>query len=187
MNSWEKEATLIGLTGTNGAGKGEVAAFLEKRGYAYFSLSDLIRADLQKEGNEITRNNLIRAGNQLRKKYGPDILARRVMKKVKGKAVIDSIRNPAEVKHLRKQDSFILLAVDAPVEARFERIKTRGRNESASTLDEFIEKEREEMTRQEKGQQLQTCMNLADYRIVNDGTIEKLHKKLEEWLWHRKE
>ena len=39
---------LIGLTGTNGAGKGEAAAYFMTKGYAYFSLSDVIRDKLEK-------------------------------------------------------------------------------------------------------------------------------------------
>jgi dephospho-CoA kinase len=187
VSTQKKEARLIGITGTNGAGKGEVAAFLEERSYAYFSLSDLIREELRKRGEKITRNNLIRMGNQLRKRHGSDILAKRVMEKVKDKAVIDSIRNPREIDHLRRQQGFVLLAVDAPVEMRYDRIRARGRDESATTLTEFIEREQEEMSRYEKGQQLKACMELADYRIYNDGTIEDLHKTLEEWLWDRKE
>jgi len=178
----KKEVRLIGLTGTNGAGKGEVAAYFEKKGYAYFSLSDLIREELLKKGKEVTRNNLIKMGNQFREKGGYDILARLVMKKVKGKAVIDSIRNPKEVEYLRKQKSFILLAVDAPVDLRYERAKKRGRVESASTLHEFIKKEAEEMTNLEKGQQLQNCMKMADFLVINDCSLKKLHQKLEELL-----
>ena len=177
-----KVVRLIGLTGTNGAGKGEVAAYFEKKGYAYFSLSDLIREELLKKGKEVTRNNLIKMGNQFREKGGYDILARLVMKKVKGKAVIDSIRNPKEVEYLRKQKSFILLAVDAPVALRYERANKRGRVESASTLHEFIKKEAEEMTNLEKGQQLQNCMKMADFLVINDRSLKKLHQKLEELL-----
>lgn len=176
------ENKLIGLTGTNGAGKGEVAAFFKKKGYAYFSLSDLIRDELKKEAKEISRDNLIQMGNRLREKFGADILARIVMKKIRGKAVIDSIRNPDEVNYLRRQKNFILLAVDAPVELRYERTKKRGREESASTLQEFIEKEAEEMTDREKGQQLLNCMSLADFKIINDGGLENLHQKLEKFL-----
>ena len=79
----KKDASIIGLTGTNGAGKGEVAAFLKRMGYTYFSLSDLVREELRKKENEVTRNNLIKMGNELREKFGPDILAKRIMKKVK--------------------------------------------------------------------------------------------------------
>lgn len=174
------EARLIGLTGTNGSGKGEVAAYLQKKGYAYFSLSDVIRDALRKDGKEDTRDNLIEKGNELRKNYGPDILARMAMERVKGKAVIDSIRNPSEIEYLRKEKEFILLAIDAPVELRYERVKRRGRQESVSTLEEFAKKEKEEMTDSEKGQQLHSCMKMADIIIMNDGTLEDLHLKLEE-------
>lgn len=178
----KKETRLIGLTGTNAAGKGEVAQFFTKKGYAYFSLSDLIREDLIKKGKETSRDNLIHMGNRLREKFGADILAKLVMKKIRGKAIIDSIRNPEEVQYLRKRKDFILLAVDAPVELRYERAKKRGRAESASTLQEFMAKEAEEMTDQAKGQQLQKCMELADIKIVNDSTLENLYQKLEKWL-----
>jgi dephospho-CoA kinase len=176
------EAKLIGLTGTNGAGKGEVAAYLIKKGYAYFSLSDIIREELEKKGQEITRDNLIKLGNGLRKEFGADILARRVMEKLKGKAVIDSIRNPKEIEYLRKQRNFVLLGIDAPVKLRYERVKKRGRNESSSTLREFIQKEREEMQGFEHGQQILKCLEMADFRIINDGSLESLYQKLEEFL-----
>ncbi len=176
----KKKSKLIGLTGTNGSGKGEAAAYLKKKGYAYFSLSDVIRNELHKDGKEDSRDNLIQKGNELRKKHGPDILARMVMEKVEGKAVIDSIRNSSEVEYLRKEKEFILLAIDAPVELRYERVKQRGRQESVSTLEEFIKKEKEEMTDSEKGQQLHSCMKMADFMIMNDGALEDLHLKLEE-------
>lgn len=174
------EARLIGLTGTNGSGKGEAAAYFKKKGYAYFSLSDVIRDALRTDGKEDSRDNLIEKGNELRKKHGPDILARMAMERVEGKAVIDSIRNPSEVEYLRKEKEFILLAIDAPVELRYERVKQRGRQESVSTLEEFIKKEKEEMTDSEKGQQLHSCIKMADFVILNDGTLEDLHLKLEE-------
>jgi dephospho-CoA kinase len=176
----KKEAKLIGLTGTNCAGKGEVAAFFEKKGYTYFSLSDLIREELRKAGKEASRDNLIKMGNELREKNGYDILARLVMKKVKGRSVIDSIRHPQEVEYLRKQKDFILLAVDAPVDLRYERAKKRGREESASTLEEFKKKEAEEMTDLTQGQQLHNCLKMADFLVTNDGSLEDLHRKLEE-------
>ncbi len=173
---------LIGLTGTNGSGKGEVASFFVKKGYAYHSLSDIIREELRKQGQKITRDNLIRMGNLMREQFSADILARRVMKKVKSHAVIDSIRSPKEIEYLKKQGGFILISVDAPPETRYERVRKRGREESASTLQEFMAKEAEEMTTQEKGQQLLACMKMADYTIQNDGTLQELHKKLEEFL-----
>jgi dephospho-CoA kinase len=179
----EKEARLIGITGTNGAGKGEAAAYLKKKGYAYFSLSDLIRDELKNRGKELTRDNLIAWGNALRQRYGADILARRVMKKVGGrKAVIDSIRTSEEVAFLRRQKGFLLLAVDAPVELRYKRVKKRGRPESASTLQEFLSKEKQEMTGSAGEQQLRRCLALADVVIINDGTLAALHRRIKKCL-----
>ncbi|MCJ7582348.1 MAG: AAA family ATPase, partial [Candidatus Aminicenantes bacterium] len=57
---------IIGLTGTNGSGKGAAAEYFISKGYAFFSLSDVIREELKKDGCEPTRDNLIRKGNELR-------------------------------------------------------------------------------------------------------------------------
>lgn len=181
MNSFSPPS-LIGLTGTNGAGKGEAAAYLMSKGYAYFSLSDVIRDKLKEDGFEAGRDNLIRKGNELRRKGGSDILARIVMDKAAGKAVIDSIRNPKEVAILKTRPGFILLAVDAPAALRFERVRKRGRNESALTLEDFVRKEAEENSADPGAQQLRACMAMADRTIINDGTLEELRRKLEELL-----
>ena len=171
---------LIGLTGTNGAGKGEAAAFFMARGYAYFSLSDILREELGTRGEAVTRDNLIRTGNELRERYGPDVLARRTMAKVGGPAVIDSIRNTHEISYLRQQPGFVLLAIDAPVAVRFARVALRGRDESAADLEAFRKKEEEERTGGETAQQLEACMAAADRRVLNDGTLPDFHRKLEE-------
>jgi dCMP deaminase len=173
---------LIGLTGTNGAGKGEVAKYFVHKGYQYFSLSDWLREELKKRGQPVSRDNLIKLGNELRRLEGADILARRVMEKIKeskGPAVIDSIRNPAEILYFRKQGSFLLIAVDAPVELRFARVQGRGRDESAQTLKEFVAKEKEEMSEASEAQQLQKCLEMADIRIWNDGSLAALYAQLE--------
>jgi len=72
-----------------------------------------------------------------------------------------------------------LLAVDAPVEIRFERAKKRGRDESASTLEEFIEQENREKGSGGNNQQLDRCLVLAEVTIINDGSLEELRQKLE--------
>jgi dephospho-CoA kinase len=173
---------LIGLTGTNAAGKGEIAAYLAAKGYQAFSLSDVIREDLRRRGLEVNRDNLIARGNALRQRYGADILARRIMKKIRGKAVIDSLRNTREVAFFRKHPGFVLVAVDAPVEVRFRRARKRGRLESAATLDAFAAKEREEMAGGRDGQQLRRCLEAADLTITNGGTLAALRRKVDRCL-----
>jgi dephospho-CoA kinase len=173
---------LIGLTGTNGAGKGEAAAYFVTKGYPCFSLSDVIREELGRRGEPISRDRLIQAGNELRAHFGADVLARRTMDKIGpgGRAVIDSIRNTSEIVYLRRQEGFVLLAIDAPVEIRFARVAARGRDESAGDLEAFKKKEDEERAGGAKAQQLEASMAAADRLIVNDGTLEEFRRKLEE-------
>lgn len=173
---------IIGLTGTNGSGKGEAAAFFIQHGFEYFSLSDIIREELKKQDLDLSRDNLIKMGNAMREQSGPDILARQVMKLVSRNAVIDSIRNPKEIEYLRRNKKFILLTIDAPVSIRFERVKNRGRNESVSSLQEFIQKEAEEMSTNATQQQLKECMQMADFTLMNAGSLDDFFKKLEEFL-----
>jgi dephospho-CoA kinase len=173
---------LIGLTGTNGSGKGEAARFFQEHGYAYLSLSDEIRDELTREGRALNRNNLIQKGNQLRSNHGPDVLARRVMERVQSDTVIDSIRNLKEVAYFRRHPGFILLSLDADPEIRFHRVQQRGREESASSLEQFVRKEQEEMTENETGQQLALCIDAADYHIINNESLEELHHRLENFL-----
>jgi len=180
LNKGLSQHRLVGLTGTNGAGKGEVAKFLQKKGYDYVSLSDVIRDELKIRGLEISRDNLIACGNELREKFGPAELARRAALKIKRPTVIDSIRNLREIDYLRRLGDFILVAVDAPLEIRFERVMRRGRNESVCSLEDFRAKEELEKRNGETGQQLEACLKEADVLIINDGPLEELWQKLEE-------
>src|SRR5438552_1897783 len=66
--------SVIGLTGPNAAGKGEAAAYLVRRGYAYHSLSDIVREEAAARGLSHSREDLIRVGNDLRIAGGPGAL-----------------------------------------------------------------------------------------------------------------
>jgi dephospho-CoA kinase len=181
---------IIGLTGKNASGKGEVANYLMKNGFSYFSLSDIIREEAKRKGIEETRTNLIEIGNNLRKKHGCGVLAKLANRQLKDECIIDSIRNPAEIVELRKSSDFVLIGVDAPIDIRFERARRRGRNENALTLEEFKEMEERENLKNSSDKlwnnRLDECVRMADSTIINDGSISELHKKVDEVLkWAR--
>ena len=93
---------VIGLTGPNAAGKGEAALYIKSKGFVYHSLSDILREEAKKSGIEASRENLIRLGNELRRKNGPAFLAIRAIKGLRNTEnhIVDSIRNPAEIEAL---------------------------------------------------------------------------------------
>ncbi len=171
---------IIGLTGPYCAGKGEAAAYLKKKGFEYFSCSDEIRAILKEKGVEPTRDALIKEGNELRARYGADYLSMRIIRKIKKSSVVDSLRNVEEISALRKAGQFMLIGIDAPPKTRFERAKARGRLGEGETFESFMEKENREKSTKKKEQQLDLCMQQADYRIMNDSALEKLYKEIDE-------
>lgn len=167
---------VVGLTGPNAAGKGEAARFLVSRGFAYHSLSDIIREEAASRSLPPTRENLIEIGNMLRRSGGPAILAERTILRLDGRDVVDSIRNPSEVEALRTVRSFILLGVDAPIDLRFERASRRARAGEGGTFAEFAAREERERGADPASQQIHRVFAMADFHVDNSGTIEDLHR-----------
>lgn len=173
----------VGLTGPNASGKGEVAAWLERRhGYRCRSLSDVIRDEARRRGREPVRAVLIALGTELREAHGPGALAELIVPRLEPPALVDSIRNPAEVEVLRRLPGFVLLAVDAPVELRFERCLERARPGDPQSLEDFRSREAEENTRNPAAQQLAATAELADAVVRNEGSLEELGAEVERVL-----
>lgn len=177
---------IIGLTGKNASGKGEAAAYLKNKGFEYHSLSDVLREEATKRNIEHSRENLINLGNRLRNELGANYLAKKINQKIQSSHVedfvVDSIRSPFEIEELRKNKDFILVAVEAPIELRFERLLKRGRLGDAATLEEFKIQEEKENLNNPAGQQLDKCISMADKKIVNDGKLEHLHQEINKLL-----
>ncbi|MBI5635768.1 AAA family ATPase [Candidatus Micrarchaeota archaeon] len=178
---------VIGLTGTLSCGKGAVAAILnEAFGARVLVFSDVLREQLKLEGKPITRNSLHVLANDWRKKFGPGIIAKKLIELINadGKNKLfacDGFRTVGEVNEFKSAfgEDFVLIAVDAPVEKRFELSKKRAREAPPKTLEEFVESERAETKPNAKGfdQNLPACIKLSQYNIYNDGSIEGLRKK----------
>jgi dephospho-CoA kinase len=173
---------LLGLTGPNASGKGEVAAYLEALAFDLHSLSDVVREEARREGLGVDRDSLIRTGNRLRREEGTGALARRILPRLGPRAVVDSIRHPDEVRVLRDRPDFRLLGVDAPVEVRFQRARARGRPGDPEELGAFRAMEAREQGREPAGQDLAATFALADHRLRNEGTLEQLHRKVDALL-----
>lgn len=174
---------VIGITGPNAAGKGEVAALLRERGFACHSLSDVVREEALRRGRTVSRDDLIVTGNELRREGGPGALAERILPRLGERDVVDSIRNPSEVAVLRRLPRFVLVGVDAPPEVRFERARRRqGRGDAVSDLEAFLRKEDEENSAEETGQRLSATFALRDRTLANGGSLEDLRRAVEALL-----
>ena len=177
---------ILGISGLNASGKGEVVRFLEERSFYGLSLSDVIRNQLRDEGTQETRERMIEAGIRLRAEGGSSVLADRTLATMQPDRhyAIDSIRHPAEVEALRAQaESFTLVWVDAPLRLRFERLRSRGRPGDPRDTGELASFEARERGGSDEsggaGQQLGAVEALADHRVSNDGDLGALHRQLQ--------
>ena len=180
---------IIGLTGKNAAGKGEIAKHLQNKGFVGFSLSDALRDEATKRGLDHSRGTLINLGTEMREKFGNGVLAKKINEKIKhlkeqGRKnfVVDSIRNPGEIEELRKNKDFTLIAVHADAKIRFQRLLKRRRTGDAKTFEEFLEHEKKENDNEGPGQQLDKCIEMADTVINSNGTIEEANKDIDHYL-----
>ena len=180
-----KGFVIIGLTGRNGSGKGVVADYLQTKGFGFWSLSDVIRDEITRQGAEVTRPRLIHVGRELRSKYGNDHLAQEILSKLHADRnyVVDSFRHPSEVRAFSRQPDFYLVAVEADVEVRHQRVCARARENDPVTLERFLELERQELSSPDtQGQQLLATGRLANVSFANNGTKQDLRSKVAEWL-----
>lgn len=175
---------VIGITGTLGAGKGTIVEYLVgKKDFAHFSVRQYLIKEMQRQGLKINRDNMVTTANGLRTKHSPSFIIEELYAKASTQnknAVIESIRTPGEIDFLKKQGNFLLLAVDADPEIRYERIKLRKSVTDRIDFKTFLENEQREMnTTDPNKQNLRVCIDRADIKLLNNGTKEELFHQLE--------
>jgi dephospho-CoA kinase len=173
---------ILGLTGPNAAGKGEVASHLERCGFKLHSLADIVREEAARQGFPPEREHLIRVGNELRRDLGAGALATRILSRLGQRDAVDSIRNPAEVAVLREREEFVLLGITAQPETRFRRSLERGRPGDPETFEVFQARERQENSSDPGAQQLGATFELADHVLCNNGDLDGLGSAVDELL-----
>lgn len=174
---------IIGLTGRISAGKGVVVEYFEERGFLHLTFSDAIIDEMKVRGILIERARIQDTGNELRNKYGAGIWAKRLLEKMLDKKgyIVDGIRNPGEIYELRKRRDFYLISIDAPQKQRFERLIKRAKPSDPKIWEDFLVIDKRDFAEDDpNGQQVGKCMEMADYNLMNDSSVEGFKKKIEE-------
>jgi len=181
-----KEKTIIILVGLSLAGKDTAANYFTRQGFFHLSLSDILRDICRKKFVYGGREDLIKYGNLLRRKYGAGYLARQAIKKArrrkKNKIVISSVRNPGEVKEFRKHGQVIILEVKALIKKRWQRAKRRNKIDDKVNFKKFENQETRERRGAAHQQQLDKVISMADFSVNNDQTKNHLYKQIKKVL-----
>jgi dephospho-CoA kinase len=174
---------IIGFTGKRGCGKDTAAERLvQSHGFAMLDFTrDVLAPILEAEGKEVTRENLMDVAMDGRKRAHKGIWAEKLCEVIRKKSrknfTISGVRFPEEVSVFRKEfEDFALVSIACRDRARYERSMRRGtKGERGMTFEEYMKVE-EKPT--EKA--VLKTMELADYAIDNNGTIEDLFEEVDE-------
>ncbi len=182
---------IIGITGTLGSGKGEIASILKTKGFIHFSVRDFLILELKRRNIGVNRDTMTSLANELRKTHSPQYIIEQLCNQAvaEGKnAAIESVRTPGEIDFLKSQTGgeFYLVAVDADQKVRYERIVGRKSDLDKVSFEKFVSDEQREMISSDPTKQnISECMCRADVVIRNDGNLDELAHQVEEFL-HQK-
>lgn len=173
-NSLGKKFILC-VTGLPGSGKTTVAHEVEKMGFYYLNLGDIVREETKLRGYELTDANCGLVMLDLRKKYGPQAVAQLSLKNLpqEGLVVVDGVRSIYEVQVFKTVGETKLLAIHASPARRFEMLASRKRSDAPLTREEFDVRDKREL---DVG--VGNAIALADEIVVNHSTIESLIKNV---------
>lgn len=142
---------IIGIGGTNGAGKDTLASWLaDTRGWHFVSVSgDLLIPELNKRGDEISRNNMSSLSSEWRRSNGMGAVIDKAVdfagKNNASGLIIASLRHPGEVDRIHELNGNVIW-IDADPKVRYERIYNRGQgSKDQKTFEQFLAEEQAEM------------------------------------------
>ncbi len=177
---------IIGITGTNGAGKGAVVEYMvSEKGFSHYSARTVILEELRNRHLPLTRAHMRDVANDLRKEHGTAYVIERLYELAKGdtKAVIESVRTIGEAEFLKEKQALIF-AVDADRKIRYERVANKeGFEMTHMSFEDFCAIEDREMSSSDPwDMNVFGVMQISNAHILNNGSVEELHAQVEEAL-----
>ncbi len=166
---------LIGIAGTDGAGKDSLGEYLARHGWLFISVTELLRAEARKRGHDLSRPVLRQISTEWRRQDGLGVLVDKAVADYKDHAakyrglVIASLRNPGEADRVHELGGQVVW-VDADPLVRYGRISSRNRgNEDKVTFEEFLAEEKAQMQHHSGDQ---TTLNLSGVKAKADVFLD---------------
>ena len=173
---------ILGFVGEIASGKGTVAKHIaDKHNAGYHRFSTPIRKVLDTLHIEQTRENLQQMSSALRSQIDEAIFAKAITEDVKADEheviVVDGMRRPADIVHLKELPNFHMINVSVEERTRYERLTQRTENadDQSKTFEEF-----QAQAQEEPEQKIRELAGQADFTIDNNGTMEQMQKQADD-------
>lgn len=177
---------ILGITGSFGAGKGAAVDYLTtEKNFHHYSASGFITDEIKRRDLPVDRDSMILVANDLRAKHGPSYIIDSLYAQAEetgGDSVIESLRAIAEVRRIKELGGLVL-GIDAPAELRYERAFSRQSEKDNVPYEKWLAQEKAESNPDDPTKQdIFGALKESDVVISNEGTMEELYSKLEQFL-----
>ena len=168
------------VTGMPGAGKDEFIKVARSMGFVDVHMGDTVRKHSREHAIEQKDYSIGKFAGSERLTHGMDIWARRTAENIKepDKTIVDGLRNVEELDYFRnKFDNVRVVAIYANHEDRLDRILKRDREDDVKNPVELNGRDERELS-----WGIGRVISLADYMIVNDGTLDEFRSRAREFI-----
>jgi len=176
----DNDIKIIAVVGMSGSGKSVVVDYLTEKGYPKVYFGGMIYKEMKRRGIEITPDGESEKQfrEMIRETEGKDWVVKQVIEEAKNlinagqkRIVLDGLYSWTEYKILKKEfpGQLTVLAVVVPKALRHFRVGKRP--ERPFNTKEIQERDRSEVENLEKGGPIA----MADYYVLNDDSVAKLH------------
>lgn len=177
----QPHAKIIALVGLAGSGKSSAVEYLTEKGFPKIYFGGVIYKAMDEAGIEKTWDNQQQFREEIRRREGKDFVIKRVIKNIhdlinagQNKIVLDGLYTWSEYKFLKHEfpGQVVVIAIVTPKYLRYQRMAKRI--ERPMQPHEVDQRDWSEIENLEKGGPIA----IADYFIINDGSLEQLHQKI---------
>ena len=178
----QPHAKIIALVGLAGSGKSSAVEYLTEKGFPKIYFGGVIYKAMNEAGIEKTWDNQQKFREEIRRREGKDFVIKRVIKNIhdlinagQNKIVLDGLYTWSEYKFLKHEfpGQVVVIAIVTPKHLRYQRMIKRA--ERPMQPHEVDQRDWSEIENLEKGGPIA----IADYFIINDGSLEQLHQKID--------
>jgi dephospho-CoA kinase len=175
----KKAVIFVGMPGSGKSMGTRVATDLK---IPIIVMGDIVRAEATKRGISHSPQNLGKLMLELRKEYGPSVVADRVLEEIEKidslLVVIDGARSEVEIKQFKKAlDDVIVVAIHSSPQTRFQRLIKRRRADDALNWEVFVERDSREL-----GVGIGDIIAKADIMLINERDPNKLRREISKIL-----